>query len=284
MPNQAKRAEAAERTAADAPTERSPLTGTKELVELVSKGVVGFAALCFVCGILVVNLALRQFGVASFGLFRVNYVTAGVWAFSPIGFAAMLVGVLLLHYYQDQIIGEETRPEVSKLQRIVRMASAGAIAIVIVGWFLSRLGIAWDWRWVPAILVGMVVGALAVAVPLMLRFAEKPKDKVAAASAGFFCVMLFLWYLLLLAPPLYRSIPASVGGGAGVPVVLIVASDNQDVVRAAGLSFSGPLTTTRVTLLLESDKEYVVLSEGAKTATTLKADLISAVQHLSPQK
>jgi hypothetical protein len=89
-----------------APKPVSRLETVKDGVEMFSKIFLGLAVACFVCGVIVVNLYLREFGFASFSLFRVSYITAGVWTFSPIGFAALLVGSFLSIYFQDQITDE----------------------------------------------------------------------------------------------------------------------------------------------------------------------------------
>ena len=267
---------------ADAPKPISRLEAVKNGVEMFSKIVLGMAAACFVCGIVVVNLYLREFGVASFGLFRVSYVTAGVWTFSPIGFAALLVGIFLSLYFQDQIT-DELAGQSSRWEKLRRILTAMFLAILMLGFIFAGLGIPIGWRWLVAIIIGVCIGTWAIGAPLVFLKSKTRQEKLLSVSAGFFCLVGFLCYLLFLAPSLYRDIPASVGGGAGMPVVFIVSADNQEMVKAAGITFAECFRTNQVTLLLQTDKEYVVLAGDPKVAITLNADLVSAIRHASPK-
>jgi MFS family permease len=254
------------------------LASMKEIVEVVSKGVIGFAAVCFVCGIVVVNLYLRDFGVASFSLFRVSYITAGVWTFSPIAFAAVFVGTILMTILSDKLTGEQALPKSRKNRWntwVVGIIAAGAI----LGILFTGLQITFNWRWLAAIGVGFVIGFFWFAL-FHVRATKDP----GAFVVGFVSVLGFLVYLLYLAPSLYKEIPASLGGGAGTQVVLVVPPDKQSLVAAAGVPIAEPPVSKPVTLLLESDKSYVVVADDSKAAITLNSDLVSAIRHLPPQK
>ena len=265
-------------TAGAGENSNGPLARSKELVELFSKGVLGFAAICFVCGIIVVNLYLRDFGVASFSLFRVSYITAGVWTFSPIAFAALVFGTFLVDVFSDSTSRDnsQTKPRKKWADRFF----AAITAITILGALFSGLRIAFSWRWLFAIPIGFVIGILLIATLYSVARHEK-RD---AAICGFGCILGFLFYLLYLAPSLYREIPASLGGGAGTPVVLVIPEDKQPLVKAAGIPLAEPPMSKPVTLLIETDKTYVVVVGDSKGAITLNADLVSAIRHLPPQK
>jgi len=287
--------EQAEISLTGVPKPVSRLEAIKGGVEVFSKIILGLAAACFVCGIIVVNLYLSDFGVDSLGLFRVSYITAGVWTFSPVGFAALLVGTFLLVYFKDQITGEQVLPDEQdqppsgwkKWEKIAKKLSNALIAmfvsLLVVGIIFFALGIPMAWRWLGAITIGALLGLFVIATLLVFFQRSTNREKLLGASAAFFCLAVFLCYLLLLAPSLYREIPASVGGGAGMPVVLVVSTDNQELVKAAGITFAEPMRTDQVTLLLQTDKEYVVLAGDPKGAITLSADLVSAIRH-APSK
>jgi hypothetical protein len=135
-----------------------------------------------------------------------------------------------------------------------------------------------------AITIGAFIGLFVIATLLVFFQRSTNREKWLGVSGAFFCLALFLYYLILLAPSLYREIPASVGGGAGMPVVLVVSTANQELVKAAGITFAEPMRTDQVTLLLQTDKEYVVLAGTPKTAITLSAELVSAVRHVPLKK
>lgn len=272
------------------------IEAVKDGVEMFSKILLGMAAACFVCGIIVVNLYLREFGVASFSLFRVSYITAGVWTFSPVGFAALLVGTFLFVYFQDQITDEQVLPDKQGRPRspwekwkkgwkkwrkllVAMMASVFVVAIIF-----SGLGIPMSWRWLGAIIIGAVMGLVVIAAPVAFLHSRTRREKLLSALVPFACVVGFVYHLLFLAPSLYKEIPASVGGGAGVSVVLVVPTDKQELVKAAGITFAEPMRTNQVTLLLQTDREYVILAGDPKAAITLSADLVSAIRHVSTKK
>lgn len=269
-------------SAVDAPKPISRLEAVKDGVEMFSKIILGVAAACFVCGIIVVNLYLREFGVASFSLFRVSYITAGVWAFSPIGFAMLLLGAFFFSYFQD-LLDEEPRIQPSRRKKVEKIFAAIVFAVVVLGAVLYGFGIPISWKLLIAILIGILIGSMVIVASLILLRSKGNREKVPSVFLAFFCAVGFLCYLLFLAPSLYREIPASVGGGAGMPVVFIVSAENREMVKAAGITFAESFRTNEVTLLLQTDKEYVVLAGDPKVAITLNADLVSAIRHASPK-
>jgi hypothetical protein len=262
----------------------SNLESVKSAIEMLSKIVLGTAAACFVCGIIVVNLYLREFGVASFSLFRVSYITAGVWTFSPIGFAVLSMGTSFFSYFQDQRMDEKPRTRSSRSKRWVKLIGAVNFALVVLVMIFFGFGIPISWRWSLAIIIGIVIGSSGIAMPMVFRQSKTFREKLLSASGPFFGLVGFLCYLLFLAPSLYKEIPASVGGGAGMPVVFVVPADKQELVKAAGITFAEPFRTDQVILILQTDKEYVVLAGDPKVAITLGADLVSAIRHVSPRK
>jgi hypothetical protein len=158
------------------------------------------------------------------------------------------------------------------------------LAVILLAIIFSGLGISIGWKWLIAIVIGVFMGTWAIAAPLVFFQSKTRQEKLLSASVGFFSLVGFLCYLLFLAPSLYREIPASIGGGAGMPVVFVVSKDNQEMVKAAGITFSAEsFRTNEVTLVLRTDKEYVVLAGDPKVAITLSADLISAIRHAPPK-
>jgi hypothetical protein len=271
-----------ENSATDAPKPVSRLEAVKDGVEMFSKIILGMGAACFVCGTIVVNLYLREFGFASFSLFRVSYITAGVWTFSPIGFAALFIGAFLSIYFQN-LITDEPAGKSSGWKKFQRISVAMFLAVILLAIIFSGLRIPIGWKWLVAIVIGAFIGTWAIAGPVAFLHSKTPQEKWLGVILGFFSLVGFLCYLLFLAPSLYRDIPASVGGGAGMPVIFVISTDNQEMVKAAGLTLAEPFRTNQVTLLLQTDKEYVILAGDPKTAITLSADLVSAIRFAPPK-
>ncbi|MFN2540755.1 MAG: hypothetical protein ABR514_01110 [Chthoniobacterales bacterium] len=275
MPRSAKSHSAPEETAA--PEAKGPLATTSAVVELVSKGIIAFAAVCFVCGIIVVNLYLRDYGVASFSLFRVSYITAGVWTFSPIAFAALIFATFLMGVLSDWLTRQDRTTK--SRSRAGDLLSAAAISLIVLWALFSALQIRFSWIWLLGILVGALLGGLAAGTV----FSITQGDKRSAAVLGIFWLLIFLFYLLHLAPALYRQIPASLGGGAGTRVELVIAEAKEPFVVAAGIPLAEAPVTKPVTLLIATDKTYVVAVDESKLAITLNADLVEAIRHLPPK-
>jgi hypothetical protein len=272
-----------ENPAAGASKPVSRLEAIKNGIEMFSKIILGVAAACFVCGIIVVNLYLREFGVASFSMFRVSYITAGFWTFSPVGFAALVVGTFLFVYFQDQLAGEQVQ-QPSRWMKWKKISIGMIASVFVIALLFSGLGIPPSWKWLGAIFIGACMGLVLIAAPVSFLQSKTSREKLVSALLAFVCVSGFVYYILFLAPSLYSEIPASVGGGAGMPVVFVVSTDKQELVKAAGLTFAEPMRTDQVTLLLQTDKEYVVLAGNPRTAITLSADLVSAIRHAPPRK
>lgn len=62
----------------------SPRKTAIEFIESAGKCIIGFAALCYVIGLVVVSCHLNRYGVNYIGLLRINYVIAGVWTLLPV--------------------------------------------------------------------------------------------------------------------------------------------------------------------------------------------------------
>ena len=75
------------------------LEKTKNLAEVIGKLTLGYLAVAYVLGLLVINVYLNKFNVTSFSLFRLSYIAAGIWASLPILLALTLFGVSALIIY-----------------------------------------------------------------------------------------------------------------------------------------------------------------------------------------
>src|SRR6476659_3656400 len=67
----------------------------KELIEIVGKIVLGTLALCYGLGFVIVNVHYGSYGFYSAGLFRLNYIVAGVWALIPVVLMLVAVSVVI---------------------------------------------------------------------------------------------------------------------------------------------------------------------------------------------
>lgn len=75
----------------------------RETIEMVGKMTLAGAALCYAFGLVVVNVYLSKFGVYSVDLFRLHYVTAGIWALLDLTLPALLILIfigIVVHWNQ----------------------------------------------------------------------------------------------------------------------------------------------------------------------------------------
>ena len=72
--------------------DQAVLGKTKEITEVVGKVIIGWLAVCYASGLLMVNLYYSRFGVYSLSLFRLVYVIGGLWVFLPIFIMSLVAG------------------------------------------------------------------------------------------------------------------------------------------------------------------------------------------------
>src|SRR5207253_3041233 len=105
----------------------------KDILELASKAVVGFAGLCYILGLIVVTIHLRRYGLNSLTLSQLHYVTAGVWVLLPIVASALFVifGMFVIKSQEERWAGK------SKSQKAPDIIGGG-VGVIIVSYVLLK--------------------------------------------------------------------------------------------------------------------------------------------------
>jgi hypothetical protein len=244
------------------------------ILEKVTKVSVSFIAIVYALGLIVVSVFLSEYGFRNFGLLDLQYIVAGLWALFP----AFMIAIALIFF----------------------RLSEGFFGLLITGlaWvgLFYFLGIQFSWKWLVALLLAaLVVFMLYQSVSMWLgeRFINLTTQRMLGIKGP---VFLFLrrqiltyslvipFYLIFFALQVYPEIPPSLGGGAGQPVEFIVTTENHTILEATGIEVSDANLSDSVLLLLETDKEYLVIPTQDANAISLQKALISAVIYQHPDR
>ena len=109
----------------------------KEVIELVSKGLVGFAGLCYVLGLIVVAMHLRHYGLNSLSLPQLHYITAGVWVLLPIAALtlAFIFGKFVIDAQKNAWLGKSRFEKTREM--VLAIISVTTVSVVTLE-FLGR--------------------------------------------------------------------------------------------------------------------------------------------------
>ena len=253
-------------SAQNPPAEKKPgewTSRSKEVLEVSGKMIIGAAGLCYVLGLLVVTMHLRQFGLNSLDLPQLHYVTAGVWTLLPI-----VIVVLLLVFGFYMLAGQ--KDEIKSKRGIDKVMSVfGAIAGIMIVSFLvlkflgAKAGLEFGWvSWVLIPILGLVT-LLCMALPAVVLAADLKLGNRLVLSAGLLVIGLASsgFYITLFADHTYETIPWSTGGGRPSQVRLVVAPESRPYLESVGVGFSASQTQTdSLKLLLTTEKELVIVN------------------------
>jgi hypothetical protein len=228
----------------------------KEALEVSGKTLIGFVGLCYVLGILVVTVHLRRYGLNSLSFSQLHYVTAGAWALVPIalvsGVIAAVASIVKLSDYVSSTIGWTL-----------------GIVLSIAGYIASSFGVIGGWvNWIFVPFVGVL--ALSIVAWLAYKLAEGGASKSEfpkIVGAVLLAVLLSLLYISLFAQRTYENIPWTTGGGGASQVQMIIATDAKPYLESMGIKFSNQNQTESLKLLLNTDKDYVVINANGKAVS-----------------
>jgi hypothetical protein len=261
----------------------------KDVFEIGGKIVIGLAGLCYVLGLVVVTIHLREYGLNSLSLSQLHYVTAGVWAVLPILMTLLLIAYALYAFSMER----ERIAEEKVVGRIIGIFSLMATSVVIFYWLIhlvgSRLGINFGWEsWVLAPLLGtLAVVLVACAVFVFTQRESYSNIKSLLAPLGLLVVgiMLSVWYLAYFTSHTYKEIPWSTGGGRPSQVQLMIVSEAKPYAEGAGIKFAEQNTqntqstqnkTETLKLLLVTEKDLIVINTNGQ-AISLPFDIVKSV-------
>jgi len=255
----------------------STLENTKNAFEIGGKLVFGSIAICYLMGLMVVNIYLNNFGVYSPTLFRLSYIAAGAWSLIPI--ALMLVAVILISGVLIQVpkidsffrklSGEQK--DMDRADSVFSLFIALALlAVVVIAALIVRKSIdnagftgslfAGEVKATVAsiVLYGVVLGPL-LSYLLPSRISRFSTISLTVVMLG----LVSFGHAYEFAKSVYGNIPASLGGGKPkeVQLVLDLSNNDREFLSNLGVTFQSDRSniTNNVSLLLATEEEYVLL-------------------------
>lgn len=276
--------------------QRLDLEKTKNVIEVVGKLTVGLAAVCYVLGLVVVNVYLSKYSVYSLDLFRLNYVTAGLLALSPVLFG--VVTSLMLAGLMYPLFAAVSRKVRSSLIPGERWDGLGAntLMILLVAQVLVATAVTYLIFWTAGIPAdrgwGFIIGAALVTNVLcaiamyfgVLQTQQPYLRQVTLMIVPALAVIVVLGHAVFFGAYLYEGVAAQLGGGRPREVeVLVNDPDARALLEEAGVEFQEDSRLAKnVRLLFATEGEYILLVKvplnDREQAVTVKRDLIQIIR------
>jgi hypothetical protein len=278
------------------------LSAAKEAIELVGKLSIGIIAVLYLLGFVVVNTYLNNFGVFSPSLFRLNYITAGLWAITPIFLVILALSVL------GSILIQFSAATRRSLVKRFNLSDNDSEHMFLRLWFtigsLALLVLSIHWIGTLTTSAGFKASLFSINVAvstfdvvfigiLFGPFAVLSGHALSKVIRTFLLVVILTGVLLahsfIFAKEIYGNIPPSLGGGEPKEVQLVIDSDEnkRSFFEDLGIQFLSQESniTVNVKLLLVTENEYVLLVENKKccdnltvqTGLTIQRDKIQAI-------
>jgi hypothetical protein len=252
----------------------------KDLVELCGKIFLGLLAAFYALGLIVVNVYLSNFGVYSLSLFRLNYITAGMWdaifIVAPTWVTLTCVGmiIMIVPAWRRKLLGrlytESPDHWEGTLANLVTVLIFFGCTLIFTGFIVSKAMFYLSTSYknlIFSLITGVITGTYLFVFPL---FIASVKSHGLLRLMRLFLVvlagMLVLFaHALDFARTAYGVIPPYLGGGkpSEVELVLSVDSNTRDFLINSGLEFrNGTNITEKVKLISVSEDEYILLIEN----------------------
>lgn len=258
----------------------------KDIFEIGGKIVIGLAGLCYVVGLVVVTIHLREYGLNSLNLSQLHYVTAGVWAVLPILVTLLLITYTLYAFSmeRERIAKEKGLGKIFNIFWVI--ATSILIFFLVIHFVGSRLGINFGWQsWVVAPLLGtLAVLLVALSVWMFTQRNSYSNIKSLLPPLGLLAIgtLVCVGYVAYFTNHTYKEIPWSTGGGRPSQVQLMIVSEAKPYLEGVGIKFvTQDMQTTqnrteRLKLLLITEKDLIVLNADGQ-AISLPADIVKSV-------
>lgn len=263
---------------------------TKDFLEILGKLILSLIALCYVLGLLVVNIHLSKYGTHSMSLFRVNYIAAGIWTLLPILVLMVFIMILVLLFKQF-------RHNTHKLNFLIYL-----LLFVLICYFpfmaapRLRLNL-WHFGWLSPLVTG---GLLNVYFILALSGYHRNLDRniklVRNVAITLAIIVILILHTILFAYNVYENIPSHIGGGKPQTVQIIVdigcentrvfdeteipfiqekVSNNSHVSSQKKTDDKLYIRTNDIELISVTDEDYVI--KGRNGAVTIPRSSVKAV-------
>lgn len=272
----------------------------RETIEMLGKMALALAALCYGFGLVVVNVYLSKFGVYSIDLFRVHYITAGMWALIDLTLPALLIliftGILVLSnqklrkYLNSKftlslpLFDDRSRlfEELEQNPKLILkneqsflsdtfLAFVGILLLVVLaGSLFYRIWQYAGWNGIGALLLSLIWGAIYVllfAFCAFITFYVK-SNFLSRLAKGYLLILLIiigtLAQLTSFAEHVYGYIPTYLGGGSPRVAQMFIKTDptTKAYLTSMGISFQGDTDLTQnVNVLLATETEFLIAIE-----------------------
>jgi hypothetical protein len=263
--------------------EKSNIATLKDGLDLFGKLIFGFAGLCYVLGVVVVTIHLREYGVNSLDLSQLHYVTAGVWVMLPIAFITTFA---IFSMFVAAAQTEETQTNLSQIERIYTALATIFTLFVGLRFFWSKIGVEFSWK--NAVLIPLL-GILATLIIFAGAFSAKTLTRTtprrtALKSLGIMALGLgvFATYVLLFAQYTYQSIPWATGGGRASTVRLFLTPESAPYLQGLNVAVAKQTDATAETgsiqLLLTTEKQFVIINNEGR-AVSLPAEIVKGISY-----
>lgn len=271
------------------------LEKTKNLAEVIGKLTLGYLAVAYVLGLLVINVYLNKFNVTSFSLFRLSYITAGIWASLPILIGLFLFGISVLLIYPIilkvsswwhglKYRGEEGQHESEYPADVLTLLSI--VVPIGISYLIYRIARGATNRDLDVLLLIVVAVIMVSAIILLGVTISKERThlrRIILIILPLFAVLVLIICTILFGYYFYERIPAYLGGGESKKVQLLVRNtESQALLTEVGVEFEQEShLTSNVELLFAGDDELILLIQveldGRKKALSIKRDSIQAI-------
>ena len=255
-------------------------------IELITKSAAVALAVCYLVGLLVVNIYLWSLGISEFSLLKVRFVYTGAVVLIWLS-ASLILSVLAVLIASVSKEAEVEHVWVRRLQRLMYRRDAQLVADIIlwVGAFsyplwlgnrvLSGAYLPIHWPLIRVLLptygrLLLVVACLILLASVMnglvdrfLFIATRNDRRMYLAVLTFSTLLAFFGYVRSFSHRIYPVLPEQAGGGKPRDVQIVFSPDHASIMKSLGIPVCEPLgISSRVRLMFDSDNGVVVESRG----------------------
>lgn len=276
---------------------RLDLEKAKNLIEVAGKLTIGITAVCYVLGLVVINIYLSKYSVYSLGLFRLNYVTAGMLTLAPVLFGLItflmttaltypLVSALRRKAHSFFTPGEELPAEFGELALVLLFILLMAIPAGVTYLAFYAAGVPTGGIWAIVVTAAIAANSLcAVATCFGILLAPQSYARqVILVIVPAVAALVVVGHAVFFASFLFEKVPPHLGGGEPKAVELFVGSaEGRALLEEAEVEFEKDThRATNVRLLFSTDNEYILLVkvplDDREQAVTVRRELIQGVR------
>lgn len=269
------------------------LSQLKDAAELIGKFIVGLLGVSYIAGLLVVNIYLNRYGTFSVNLFRINYLSAGIWALLPVlALLAVLISLcgaslLVISHFKPNRVAPRAKEDWFGLALLAVVLIFCTVSFFLFALELVVAGMTWEPRWIRLIAPSSITAAYFI-IAYALLVLKKQKTLARNHAVASFAltligvIFLFLSYLVEFSINAYGLIPSHLGGGRPTVVRLLldVEPDTKYALSSYGIVFQKDSSQTEnVHLIFLTEEECILLihRNGIYQSLNIRRDMVQAV-------